>query len=94
MRLKELAATRVRFGYRHLRVLLRREGWRVNAKRIDRLYRDEDLVIRTRKRKKLAGQARVPVSEAQARNECWSMDFMMDRLANGEAFRILTVVDQ
>jgi len=94
MRLKELAATRIRFGYRRLTVLLRREGWRVNAKRIYRLYREEGLVIRTRKRKKLAGRARVPVPEARGRNERWSMDFMMDRLANGQAFRILTVLDQ
>ncbi len=94
MRLKELAATRVRFGYRRLTVLLRREGWWVNAKRIYRLYREEGLVIRTRKRKKLARRARVPVSPAQARNECWSMDFMVDRLADGRRFRILTVIDQ
>ena len=66
MRLKELAATRVRFGYRRLTVLLRREGWLVNAKRIYRLYQEEGLVIRTRKRKKLARRARVPVSPARA----------------------------
>ena len=94
MRLKELAATRVRFGYRRLTVLLRREGWVVNAKRIYRLYREEGLVIRTRKRKKLARRSRVPVDPAGARNECWSMDFMVDRLADGRRFRILTVIDQ
>ena len=94
IRLKELAASRIRFGYRRLTVLLRREGWWVNAKRIYRLYREEGLAMRTRKRKKLACRARVPVAEARGRNERWSMDFMMDRLANGQAFRILTVVDQ
>ncbi len=94
MRLKELAATRVRFGYRRLTVLLRREGWMVNAKRIYRLYQEEGLVIRTRKRKKLARRARVPVDLARARNECWSMDFRVDRLANGRRFRILMVIDQ
>ena len=51
-------------------------------------------MIRTRKRKKLARRARVPVSPAGARNECWSMDFMVDRLADGRRFRILTVMDQ
>lgn len=47
MRLRELAASRVRFGYRRVTVLLRREGWRVNAKRIDRIYTEEDLMVRT-----------------------------------------------
>ncbi len=94
MRLKELAATRIRFGYRRLTVLLRREGWLVNAKRIYRLYREEGLVIQTRTRKKMARRARVPLPEPRSRNECWSMDFMVDRLADGRRFRILTVVDQ
>jgi putative transposase len=50
MRLRELAASRVRFGYRRLTVLLRREGWQVNAKRIYRLYTDEGLTVRTQHR--------------------------------------------
>ena len=53
-RLRELAAVRVGFGYRRLTVLLRREGWRVNAKRVWRLYREEGLTMRTKRRKKLA----------------------------------------
>ena len=93
-RLKELAATYVRYGYRRLTVLLRREGWRVNAKRIYRLYSEEDLTVRTKQRKKLARRQRVPVPAATRPNQCWSMDFMSDRLADGRPFRILTVVDQ
>lgn len=58
-RLRELAAVRVRFGYRRLTVLLKREGWRVNAKRIYRLYTLEGLEVRTKPRKKLASRARV-----------------------------------
>ena len=58
-RLRELAAVRVRFGYRRLTVLLKREGWRVNAKRIYRLYSDEGLTVRTKPRRKLASRARV-----------------------------------
>ena len=94
MRLRELAAARVRFGYRRLTVLLRRDGWRVNAKRIYRLYTDEGLTVRTKHRTKAAGRARVPQTVATAPNQRWSMDFMSERLADGRWFRILTVVDQ
>jgi putative transposase len=58
-RLRELASVRVRFGYRRLTVVLRREGWRVNAKRIYRLYGLEGLEVRTKPRKRLASRARV-----------------------------------
>jgi putative transposase len=94
LRLKELAAVRIRFGYRRLTVLLRREGWKVNAKRIYRLYREEGLAVRTRKRKKAASRARVIGPPADGPNQRWSMDFMSDRLVDGSAFRILTAVDQ
>ena len=93
-RLKELAATHVRYGYRRLTVLLRREGWKVNAKRIYRLYRDEGLIVRTKQRKKIARRERSPQPLASRPNECWSMDFVSDKLADGTTFRILTVVDQ
>jgi putative transposase len=53
LRLRELAASRVRYRYRRLTVLLRREGWKVNAKRIYRLYTEEGLIVRTKQRKKL-----------------------------------------
>lgn len=94
MRLQELAASRVRFGYRRLTVLLRREGWPVNAKRIYRLYTEEGLTVRTKHRTKAAGRARVPQAVATAPNQRWSMDFMSARVADGRWFRILTVVDQ
>ena len=92
-RLRELAAVRVRFGYRRLTVLLRREGWRVNAKRIYRLYGLEGLEVRTKPRKKLASRVRVPLPAATRPNERWSMDFVSARLADGRWFRTLTVLD-
>ena len=92
-RLRELAAVRVRFGYRRLTVLLKREGWRVNAKRIYRLYRDEGLTVRTKPRKRLASGARVPLPAPTQPNERWSMDFVSARLADGRWFRTLTVLD-
>jgi putative transposase len=93
-RLRELAGTHVRYGYRRLTVLLRREGWHVNAKRIYRLYRDEGLIVRTKQRRKMARRRPVPSGIAARPNQCWSMDFVSDRLADGRSFRILTVVDQ
>lgn len=94
VRLKELAAVRVRYGYRRLTILLRREGWKVNAKRVYRIYREEGLAVRTKVRKKRAAQARLPLGVATRVNERWSMDFMMDRLVDGRGFRVLTIVDQ
>ena len=57
--LRELAATHVRYGYRRLTVLLRREGWTVNAKRVYRLYDEEQLKVRSVERKKIARRQRV-----------------------------------
>jgi putative transposase len=93
-KLKDLAATYVRYGYRRLTVLLKREGWKVNAKRIYRLYREEGLIVRTKQRKKIARRQRIPAPMATRPNQCWSMDFVSDKLANGRSIRILTVVDQ
>jgi len=92
-RLRELAAVRVRFGYRRLTVLLRREGWPVNAKRIYRLYGEEDLAVRTKPRKRLASRPRVVPPPATQANERWSMDFVSARLTDGRWFRTLTVID-
>src|SRR5262249_11180697 len=75
-------------------ILLRREGWKVNAKRVYRLYLQENLGVRTKARRKRAAHVRVPLAGATQVNERWSMDFMSDRLADGRAFRILTIVDQ
>ena len=93
-RLRELAATHVRYGYRRLTVLLRREGWHVNAKRIYRLYTEEGLIVRTKQRRKIARRQRVATPMATGADQCWSMDFVSDKLADGRSFRILTVVDQ
>lgn len=94
LRLRELAATHVRYGYRRLTVLLRREGWQVNAKRVYRLYDEENLKVRSVERKKIGRRQRVPQGTASAPNQCWSADFVSDKLVDGRAYRILTVVDQ
>jgi putative transposase len=93
MRLRDLATVRVRYGYRRLHVLLQREGWQVNHKRVFRLYRQEGLSLRLKTRKKRASAVRVPPPAPQVPNEQWSMDFMTDQLASGQRVRILTIVD-
>lgn len=91
-RLTELAAARPRWGYRRLWVLLRREGYAVNWKRVYRLYREAGLAVKRRRRKRTA-VARRPLPPATRPNERWSMDFVHDRLINGRWFRSLTIVD-
>lgn len=85
VQLKELAASRVRYGYRRLTVLLKREGWKVNAKRVYRLYNEEGLTVRTKQRKKLASRARVPLAGAVRPNQRWSMDFIQERTEDGRS---------
>ncbi len=85
---------RPRFGYQRVHVVLRREGWRVNRKRVHRLYRLEGLQVRMRvRRRKRLSLHRGPAPRATQVAERWSMDFVHDQLADGRAFRVLTVVD-
>lgn len=93
VRLKDLAAARVRYGYRRLHVLLVREGWPINHKRVYRLYKQEDLSLRLKTKKKRTSAPRVPSPQASAPNEYWSMDFMADRLSHGLQIRRLSLVD-
>jgi putative transposase len=94
VRLRELAGSRVRYGYRRLTVLLKREGWEVNAKRIYRLYTEEGLIVRTQKRKARAQRQRIAQGPASRPNQRWSMVFVAQRLPDGRWIRVLTVVDQ
>jgi putative transposase len=83
MRLRGLAGSRVRFGYRRLTVLLRRVGVAGERQRIYRLWTDEGRTVRTQHRTKAAGRARVPQPGATAPSQRWSMDFMSERVADG-----------
>lgn len=91
-RLQTLAILRPRWGYRRLHRLLRREGWTHNRKRTQRVYREEGLHVRRRKRKRVA-VARTPLAVPTRANERWSMDFVSDALGDGRKFRSLTLVD-
>lgn len=92
-RIRELAAVRVRYGYRRIHILLRREGWKVNAKRVYRLYREEGLSLRLKRSKKRVSVPRVTPPPAERPMERWSIDFLRDSLADGRPFRIFTIVD-
>ena len=92
-RLRELAARKPRWGYQQLHVLLRREGFVVNHKKVLRLYREEGLAVARRRRKKHVAVARVPLPKPTSRTERWSMDFVSDALASGRGFRCFTLVD-
>jgi len=93
-RIKAIAAVRIRYGQRRIYVLLRREGWQVNIKRVARLYREEGLTIRTKtpRRRRAAVVRETPVHPT-AINQSWAMDFMHDVLADGTKIRLLTIVD-
>ncbi len=94
IRLRDLAANRVHYGYRRLHILLQREGWKVNHKLIYRLYVEEGLQMRRKRpRRNRSCQVRVPRPQANRTNESCSMDFMADQLFDGQRFRLLTLVD-
>src|SRR4026207_2306007 len=92
-RLHELASPRRRFGSRPLGLLLGREGIRLNAKKLYRLYKEERLTVRKRGGRKRALGTRAPMTIPQGQNLRWSLDFVADTLAAGRRFRILTMVD-
>jgi len=93
MRLRELAAARPRFGYRRLWVLLRREGWSVNHKRVYRLYREDGLFVRSKGRKKRAARERVTSPAPTGPNQRWAIDFVSDVTASGRRLRVFTAID-
>lgn len=99
-RLRELAAERVRFGYRRLWAMLRREKngdgtrrWVVNHKRVHRIYREEGLAMRRKEAKRLRAVARTALERPGRANQAWTMDFTKDRLASGRNFRTLNLMD-
>jgi putative transposase len=91
--MRKASHERRRFGYRRLHVLLRREGFIVNHKRLFRLYREERLMVRRRGGRKRALGTRAPLAVAQWPNDRWSLDFVADQFIDGRRLRILVVVD-
>ena len=93
-RLRELAEEKRRWGCPLLYQLLRREGFKVNHKRVERLYREEGLSLRRRRRRKNLSHVRVVSQPPDGANQTWAVDFVHDTLANGRCFRVLTIIDQ
>ena len=94
MRIRDIAQARVSYGVRRIHILLRREGWKVNHKRVYRLYKLEGLVMRPKRpRRHVSACRRMLRATARHPNESWSMDFMSDELYNGQRIKLLTLVD-
>ncbi len=94
MRICEIAATRVRYGYRCIHVLLCREGWGINHKRVYRLYKEEGLLLRSKRPKRIVSAMHREKAESATRpDEVWSMDFMSDAFFDGRRLKLMAVVD-
>ena len=94
MRIREIAQTRVSYGYRRIHVMLQREGWKVNHKLVYRLYKLEGLMMRPNiPRRHVSACRRMVRASARFPNESWSMDFMSDSLYDGHKIKLLTLVD-
>ena len=91
--MKEVAAERHRFGYRRIHVMLKRQGWQVNHKKIRRLYREEKLQVRKRGGRKRALGTRRPMLVPDRPNQRWSLDFVSDAFTDGRRFRVLAIID-
>ena len=84
----------MRFGYRRVHVLLRREGWEINPKRTYRIYKELGMQLRNKTpRRRVKAKLREDRVEAIAPNDVWAMDFVHDQLATGRKIRVLTTVD-
>jgi putative transposase len=92
--MREIAITRVRYGYWRIYILLRREGWADNHKRVYRIYREEGLNLRSKRpRRHKSSTHRLERPSDVGLHQVWSMDFVSDALFDGSRFRALTIVD-
>ena len=84
----------MRYGYRRVHVLLQRDGWAINVKRVYRLYRELSLQLRNKTpKRRVKAKLREDRTDARQINETWAMDFVHDQLATGRKIRVLTIVD-
>lgn len=94
LKIKDICQTRVRYGYRRVHILIKREGWSVNPKRIYRLYKEMDLQLRNKvPKRRVKAKLRADRTEPTHSNHVRAMDFVHDQLATGRKIRVPTVVD-
>jgi transposase InsO family protein len=96
-RIHELVQLHPRYGYRFITALLRREGWRVNRKRVYRLWQQEGFQVRQKQRKKRrlgTVENGIVRRRAEHKDDVWAWDFVFDRTANGRTLKWLSVVDE
>jgi len=94
-KIHELAVGHGRHGYRRVTVLLRREGWKVNRKRVHRSWKAEGLSLPLRRpRRRRVGPVGEIVNKAEYPNHVWSYDFLEDRTERGGKLRILAIIDE
>lgn len=91
--IRDIAQSRPRFGYRRILTLLRRQGYKIGRDRTYRIYKEEGLQVRTKRRKKTVSHRRISLPRPKRVNKIWSMDFVHDRMSNQRKFRMLTIVD-
>lgn len=84
LKIRDICQTRVRYGYRRVHILINREGWAVNPKRIYRLYKEMDLQLRNKvPKRRVKAKLRTDRTEPTPSNHVWAMDFVHDQLATG-----------
>ncbi len=93
-KIRDLALSRVRYGYKRIHMLLKRQGWRMNHKRTHHVYTEEGVMLRNKTpKRKASAKRREDRIDATAPNEVWAMDFMSDQIVDGRRIRILTIID-
>lgn len=91
--IRDIAQSRPRYGYKRVMILMRRQGYKIGKNKTYRIYREEGLQVRTKRRKKTVSRRRVSLPRPKTINRIWSMDFVHDELTSGERIRMLTIVD-
>ena len=92
-RLLKHARERPRFGYKRLTILLCRDGFHVNHKRVYRIYKEHDLTVRRKRRKQASKASRKALPVSTRLNDCWSMDFLSDSMSDGRSLRVFAAID-
>ena len=91
--IKDLAQSRPRYGYKRIMILLQRQGYKIGKNKTYRIYKEEGLQVRTKRRKKTVSRLRTTLPRPRSINKVWSMDFVHDELTSGQKIRMLTIVD-